>query len=158
MTTIKLTEADNEKFIGAISLRMEAGLGLSWQELSNLKKSSMFSNIEILSNANNTKLGYVAWASVNKETALQLLQYGLFPHYPYEWSEGNICLIVDVLFIPGKQHEAKKSLLKFLTKKRVIAFQRRNKASLLIKQIGKYKKHIKTFPKPGNIEKNSEHH
>lgn len=156
MVIEELTATRNQQLVSAISLRIEAGLGVNRQELIGLRYSAENTSINILTNDSGIELGYIAWASVNKETALQLLEYGTFPRYPYEWSEGRICLVVDVLFVPGKIIAAKKSLIEFLVKKRSIIFHRKNRTSLYIKKLQvsnhyKFKKHSKNFPNSPNI-------
>ncbi len=140
----------NQLAFSALALRIQAGESASWQELLAIRNAAENKTLTILLDDDGLEVGYIAWANINKETALKLLQSGAFPHYPYEWSEGNICLIDDIMFIPNKSKNAQKSLSLFLSKKRVIIFYRKHKTTLYIQKlqfnnIRKYKKHYKKF-------------
>ena len=145
MAIDELTAINNQQLIDAISLRVQSDLGLDWQEMRTLQRSSKVSGIKILTDSSGNKLGYVAWANVNKETAVQLLRHNIPPIYHYEWSEGKVCLLTDVLFLPGNRQAAQKSLTTFLVNKRAILFQRKNRVALLIRKMNKFKFFSKTW-------------
>jgi len=44
--------------------------------------------------------GYMLWADVNEESAARLIRTGQYPVYQYEWDEGDIVMLLDVLVQP----------------------------------------------------------
>ena len=44
--------------------------------------------------------GYVIWAEVNEESAARLMRTGAYPFYHYEWDEGDIIMLLDIVIQP----------------------------------------------------------
>ncbi|MDC4556349.1 hypothetical protein OHV93_17050 [Acinetobacter baumannii] len=70
--------------------------------------------------------GYITWASINRDTYMQLKTTGNFPRYYHEWIEGNITLILDVVIIPEWRKSLIKELLIFFKKHDKIVFIRQD--------------------------------
>ncbi|NIF20355.1 hypothetical protein [Candidatus Pantoea multigeneris] len=87
--------------IGKIHLmRMVAGLDSSLIVQKWAYFSASADKVSFLQTPQGATVGYVLWASVNRDTWRQLKNTGRLPVYRHEWSEGKLSLILDVVVIP----------------------------------------------------------
>lgn len=91
--------------VKALDLRRDCGRALSPDEYSSLHHSAFAGTLEILVDRLARPIGYISWACVNKASAQRLLRYGKYPRYAYEWNEGVICMILDILIIGSARCE-----------------------------------------------------
>ncbi|KZN37885.1 hypothetical protein N480_14170 [Pseudoalteromonas luteoviolacea S2607] len=84
-------------------MRFRAGMNLetSIEEFRLIDYSIERSKIYIMRDkATNFVQAYVIWADVIEETWQRYLKLGTLPIYSYEWNEGDIGLVIDVVFNP----------------------------------------------------------
>lgn len=120
-----------------LDARIASGLNTPPQLLGHLKSSAMDGRIKIFRSTTKVPIGYVAWANVNKYSFLMTTKTRQMPPYLYEWSEGRLMIVYDVVFAPQWNLIAKKALLKFLKKKRFVSFFRRGRLHLWVRSGGK---------------------
>ena len=72
-------------------------------------------------------IGYIAWADINEETLFRLKYLGQFPKYFYEWSEGDIRLIVDLVIVGGIKRIGYRRLINFYKAANKCAYIRKDK-------------------------------
>ena len=89
-------------------LRSSRPSQLASETLKMLKISVLQEKYAICHDINGLPRGYVAWADVNTESLLRMCRVDDFPQYNYEWNEGKIKIIIDVL-MHTKSHEEKLS-------------------------------------------------
>lgn len=112
------------------SLRMGRGLSLSGESTLHLSNSYYKDKYRIFRNVKGNSIGYIIWAEVSEESYFRVFNYGYFPKYQYEWDEGNICLILDVVFAQNHACEAKRRFLSFVKSFDFVAFKRRSSPRL----------------------------
>ena len=134
-----------EDFALLLELRKKTILETDNQLIHLLRLSTMLGCYTFLKNSAGTIVGYYAWADVIRETVSRLCRNGEFPFYPYEWSEGNIMLIIDACFLPEFSNEAKFIFRKTIKRKRAIAYRKSNKIKLWIKCFGRHSQRATTL-------------
>lgn len=141
----------------ALEVRIESNLGATHSELLGLICASNSGKVHLLGDDDILASGYVAWAGINHESAEQLMKYGVFPKYPYEWDEGSICLITDVVFVPNRARLAKKMLKSFLNDKENIIFIKNKRVKMYQRKgnhyVSAYKEGFKESCREGSIIK-----
>ena len=113
------------------SIRAERALNTSHIHLAMLVQSINNDQIEVLKTGMDDLLGYIAWLSVNKESLLLSNKTNTLPPYMYEWSEGKLMLIYDIVFTPGWERLAREKLFEFILKQRFVAYFKRNRINIL---------------------------
>jgi len=124
-------ETDKSQIVDALELRFAAGCSVAPDTYAMLRHSAYARTLRIFLDELNRPVGYVSWASVNRASLDRLLRIGQPPKYPYEWSEGGICLILDVLILRRARYDAVRQLRKFTRTKRVIVALRKGKTARL---------------------------
>lgn len=114
-----------------MDIRLSREIDTPYKVLSELIFSSRNQCIEVfkfnLKPESKVRIGYMAWMEISKETLVFMLRHGtLCPHY-YEWNEGHILYILDVLFSPRHPTMALSSMLERIRKYRVVVFYRRGR-------------------------------
>jgi len=109
-------------------LRSAVPAHLTSETLRFLKNSVMKEKYNVVRDINDRPIGYIAWASVNIETLQRLNRTGIFPQYFYEWDEGDITLILDILLILQQKEITMKTLISdFVRQKNKIAYVKRDR-------------------------------
>jgi hypothetical protein len=108
-----------------IEVRESAGASTSPQLLGALKNAASDGRIYICKSPVGTPVGYMAWANVTKETLIGVNATKAMPSYHYEWAEGKLMLIFDVMFLPQWSKISKNHLVYFLRSKKFFAFIKR---------------------------------
>lgn len=128
-----------EDFSLLCDLRSSKPAQLTSEMIRLLKFSVLQKKYEVYRDINDSPRGYVVWADVNAETVLKMNRSGSFPRYFYEWDEGDIRLILDVL-MHTKQGDLKlSSLVSELTKNcSRVAFAKRGKLKMFVKKNGRF--------------------
>lgn len=120
-------------FSRVIDIRISSALNTPAHLLAALKNSAMSGQIEVFNSTANNPIAYVAWANVNKESFLMMSKTKQMPPFFYEWNEGKLMVIYDVVFLPKWGTLAKAELLNFLLQKRFVAFLKRGRLHLWTK-------------------------
>lgn len=123
--------------IEALELRAINGLNTPPDLFVKLRNSVYANKLIVFKDQLKRPIGYLAFADVNKASALRFLQKEIFPTYPYEWSEGGITLIIDILVQKNSSYDALRQIKNIAFSKRAIIFSRRNKCKLYLKKNGK---------------------
>ncbi|RYY74165.1 MAG: hypothetical protein EOO52_14980 [Gammaproteobacteria bacterium] len=111
-------------------LRAERGLSSSPEDLRCLSNSIQYGHYSFLENCDGEIIAYVTWAKVNKEAYLAAKQKLSVPKYEYEWDEGPITLILDVLVKKGWENFLPKFLLAEARKQKFLCYLDKDKNSL----------------------------
>ncbi len=120
--------------IEALRLHVTADILIASNRLELLLIAAEQDKLLILKNAGGSTVGYIVFAGISKYSLLRTIRVGDLPRFPYEWSEGNICLILDVFILPGRSYEAIKQLKYFLRKKRAILYIKNCKITFFLRK------------------------
>jgi hypothetical protein len=131
-----------ESLSNVIDMRIVNRLDTSPFSLGAIKCSVLDGKIEVFKTLVKNHIGYVAWTTVTKETFVLMTKTKSMPAYAYEWNEGKLMVIHDVLFLQHWNKMAKAMLMDFLRKQRFIAFIRRGKVHVWSKNNNKFKKTV----------------
>lgn len=118
-------------------LRMRAGLNTSLSQSKNIKSALKSETNNIFYDEFDHPIGYVLWANVSKETLTSILSNSEFLRFSHEWKEGRYALIIDIVFRKEWRNDGLKKFRKFLQKKPLISYVKRN--SLIIRKRKKNK-------------------
>ncbi len=124
--------APNE-FSIALDLVSRSGIDLSAATLTNLRMSAEAKTLTILWNGKKEPVGYVSWAGANKESIKMASQFNISPSKFWEFREGNIAFIMNVLFSPRFKDEAKAEFRKFVRARRAVFFIKKEKKRLAVR-------------------------
>ncbi|TAM63152.1 MAG: toxin-activating lysine-acyltransferase [Rhodanobacter sp.] len=121
-------------------LRASRPSQLASETLRRLKISVLQDKYAIYNDINGLPRGYAAWADVNTESLLRMCRVDDFPQYNYEWNEGNIKIIIDVL-MHARPHGQKLSSLifKLVKDSEKVAFVRRGKFKVYERKNGRFR-------------------
>jgi hemolysin-activating ACP:hemolysin acyltransferase len=123
-----------------IDVRCRSGLVTPPQLLSLLKNSAHDGRVAVLRSPTKAPIGYFAWASVTKEGLRHVIRSKQMPPFSYEWNEGRLMVVYDVVIAPGWQLIGRKALLKKLKKQRFVAFLKRQNLHVWQKHKGKHQR------------------
>ena len=110
------------------------------EQLLHLRASAEANTFEIFWDQHGRPLGYVVWANVCRESAERLNRNGQFPRYTYEWSEGHICLLLDVVINDVDRKLALRQFKAVLSERKIIVFRRRGEVRLYLKKNGRLRR------------------
>lgn len=119
-----------------LEARARNGLSTTPEQFGQLRNSAANAAAIILKNVLHRPIGYVAWACVNKESILRLSTLGKFPSYMYEWNEGGIFLLLDVVIDADSRRYGLSELKRILSTKRAVVFSRKKKCRLYLRRRG----------------------
>jgi hemolysin-activating ACP:hemolysin acyltransferase len=124
------TSVSADKLLCALmEVRLHALLVTTPEQFLLLKNSAQAGTAKLFSDHMGRPAGYVAWAEVNSETARIYLLHGLPPSYPYEWREGHLCVLLDLVIVPGMGKAARAQLRSWLRTRRALLFTRKKRHS-----------------------------
>ena len=100
--------------------------------------NSVYSNTyRILRDESNHPIGYIIWASICKDSFLKISHFGGYPKYSFEWQEGNITLILEIVINDSDKSSAFKQLRQFIKSKKILTFINKNRGKLYLKKNNK---------------------
>jgi len=111
-------------------IRSYAWLDTSRQLLNLIKSSVQSGHYKLLWDKHQRPLGYIVWAQVCRETYLRLHRRGTYPQYTYEWSEGKITLVLDVLINDVDRKNAMRQIRQLINSKRLIAYRYKERTKI----------------------------
>ena len=126
-------------FAELANLRLKAGLDTPVQILQWLRHSAEYNAVYYFKNLAGRVNGYAIWAKVCRETLFRQKRTGQFPRYFYEWNEGQIVLLLDVVFIDGWNCHNSNQLRHFIKSHKAVAWYRKQHLNLLIRKQGAMK-------------------
>ena len=115
-------------------LRSSTQFNTSAELLRWIKNSALSNNVHLFKNTLGVPSGYILWANVNKETLAKIKRSSAFPLHFYEWNEGYITLVLDILITDGWTAFNRSQLMSFLRKRKILAYVRDKKLSLLVRK------------------------
>lgn len=133
-----MTEQE-EVFLQFLKLRMVYRHDLPYSTLSVLKFAAQAGNHHFFYNAGGVMKDYIAWANVSKEAIWKLENEQMFPLHDYEWNEGRIILIADILFESMSKFALRRFLNLSFPRCRLIVFFRKKRISMYCRYNGKFK-------------------
>ena len=132
----------------ALKMRCMRNLETSRDDLSALLTANEYGNIKVFYDEGNQLLGYIAWASMNKESLNLLKQSPYLPRYSYEFNEGKLMVIFDVVLHPISSKKAQNALVQYLKEKRFVAILKRKKLHTWTRKKGKHLRNFFVHDKP----------
>ena len=126
-------------FATMCDFRAQCHLTTTPDTLKNIKMSDMAETRTIFWSPLKTPMGYLIWADVNRETILRLYRSGRLPQFDFEWREGKITLILDVVLDPRWKKYCLQSLRGFIASKRIVTYVRKGKLKLLLRDKGRHR-------------------
>lgn len=121
------------EFSIALDLVSRSGIDLSAATLANLRMSAEARTLTILWNGKKEPVGYVSWAGANKESVKMASKFNISPSKFWEFREGNIVFIMNVLFSSRFKDEAKAEFRKFVRARRAVFFVKKEKKRLAVR-------------------------
>jgi hypothetical protein len=122
--------------IEVLEFRAANRLDLPHRQFLALRNSALAGTLRIFRDALSRPIGYVAWAGVCRETAHRLLRRLEFAAYPYEWTEGNIRYVVDVVLLPKERRTGLRQLKAVFANSRALLIARREHVRLYTRRRG----------------------
>lgn len=127
-----LEENELYRTLGRIGyLRVQAGLSTSERENRDHYFSALAGKVTFLTSPFNTVVGYICWASIDRDSYRQLRDRRLWPRYFHEWTEGAVTLVTDTLILPEWRGSLTAQLLALRKRHRATVLHYRNKNVLL---------------------------
>lgn len=109
-----------------LNVRANRNLDTSPELARLLISSCNHSQVKIIDTGFKIQIGYIAWMNITRETLYMAATRGKLPSYSYEWREGRLMLIYDVVFLPKWNRLARDLVLEYLAKQRFVsAFKNR---------------------------------
>lgn len=135
-------QAQAELFSSLSAVRCRNNLDTPAPLLNILSHSGRNQNIHPFKTVMGEPIGYVAWICVNRESFLMTSKTKTLPPYAYEWNEGKLVIIYDVVFSDGWNEIAKEMLMDFIKRQRLVGYLKRGRFNVIYRQQGKLKKVI----------------
>ena len=128
------SDAHLPALVEALQFRASLGLATPPDIFFRLLNSSLAEKLVVFKDQIKRPIGYLAWAGVNRESALRFLKSGQYPLYPYEWNDGGIALILDVAIQKRSNFDALNQMTEFIHSKRAIIFCKKSTPKLYFRQ------------------------
>jgi hemolysin-activating ACP:hemolysin acyltransferase len=122
--------------VEVLEFRAANRLDLPHRQLLALRNSALAGTLRIFRDALSRPIGYVAWAGICRENAHRLLRRLEFAAYPYEWTEGNIRYVVDIVLLQKERRSALRQLRAAFSKSRALLVERRDRVRLYTRHRG----------------------
>jgi hypothetical protein len=110
-----------------LTLRCMANIETTAKQLGGLLLVASLNNVKIFRSREGHLIGYIAWASVTKETLRVMRHIPYLPRYPYEMHEGRFMVVFDFVVNPIFAKEARTLMVQHLKTMRFVAILRRNR-------------------------------
>lgn len=131
---MQAVQAFPDTFSYVMILRDICQLDSSHLFLRTLMSASKAETIQVFYSELGNPIGYVIYANIDKYTYLNVKEMGYTLKYPYEWNEGGICFIQDVLFLNGWKKESARQLRSFIKQRRLIVYKKKERIRALIRR------------------------
>lgn len=111
---------------------------LSSEEVLRLRKSLLNNTAKVLYH-NDAPIGYILYAKVDAFTARSSLNW-FFPRYDYEWSDGRLTFITDVVFVGNGMGLGFKDFYNFIKSCKSLIFLRNNAVHIYLRSNSIFKR------------------
>lgn len=125
-------------FAAALEIRLMSGLDTSCRRTLELLNASRTAGIEILRAPSGSHIGYISTAKMDRWTLRALARKGEMPGSGHEWTEGNIRVIHDVVFVPGWNAVCAQLLRAYVYQHRAVARVRNGRVLWSARRRGKH--------------------
>ena len=95
-----------------------------------LVNAAVNNSVYIFRNEAGAPIGYIAWGRVSRETLNLVFKTRQMPSLPYEWNDGKIKLIFDVVLSKEWSLLARYQFFLYIRKNRIFAYYRGSKLVL----------------------------
>ena len=129
----------NDNMCELIDLCIKVNAGIPVDTLANLRHAGLYGSYHIIRDNVYHRIGYIAWASINKESYVSLRDRGLPPKYPGEWNEGRLILITDLVYRGVSHFELRGLIYRLFPRRRIIIFRRNNMMSIYRRDADRYR-------------------
>lgn len=126
-------------FVKLLGARIQHGLDSPSILLGNLRDASAAVNHRILKTEVDRAVGYIAWGNVNKESMRILQRDFVLPKYSYEWNEGKLVLVADLLFGHQSRFTLRRLFDELFGTEPVVVFRKKDCVSAYIRLGGKFR-------------------
>lgn len=133
-----LSPTTNDVVAELLSIRSSGGYATSSEAAETLLRSAKRGQTAVLKDDFERPAGYIAWARINKESYVNFINSGKFPKYHYEWAEGHIILLADVVAYQGAAKFLRRLLLECFGGHRVVVFVRASVVSVYARRRGRF--------------------
>ena len=123
-----------------LKIRVDACLDTSSSHLQSVLIAAEHKTIRVFYSNDGDLLGYVAWVLVSKETFSVMKYAPYLPSYPYEFNEGRIIVVFDVVFKKTYSRQAKLMAMEFFRRYRFITYLKKGRLHCLSGIRGRFKK------------------
>lgn len=131
-----------KELLDIFAVRCSLNVDTSAKLLGELTECAVGGRAKTFYSASGVPVGYIVWSLVNKESFVLLSKTKQMPAYPYEWCEGRLMVVHDVMVLPQWSSVVNVAIRDFLMKKRFVAFLRRGKLHIWSKVMGRPKRKI----------------
>jgi hemolysin-activating ACP:hemolysin acyltransferase len=133
------TTIDNN-FLSLMKIRLKANVEINKKILGYTMNSTIYSGHHSFVDQFGHHNGYIIWANITRESVDKLLRTGAIPKFSYEWGEGRIKLLLDVVFVGGLTRHNHMQFRQFIKAQRAIVFIKKGCCKLFIRKNYKFKK------------------
>jgi hemolysin-activating ACP:hemolysin acyltransferase len=121
-----------------LRLRLRFQLGTDAETLYALGNSAWAQTFQILKDPLGRPVGYIAWANLNSESVQRLQQDFRLPKYVYEWNEGKIAVILDVIYNHESRFGLRALIRDLFPRSRLVVLWRRKHLSIYVRRHQRY--------------------
>jgi len=132
-------EQSNKQFCDLLDTHIQFHAGASASTLTHIRCAAIANTYHMFEDAFGHRLGYIAWANLNKEAYAGVRTSGTPPKYPYEWNEGRLVLITDVLYRGQSLFSLRRLMPVIFRHRRVVMFCRNNVVTTYRRDGGKFR-------------------
>jgi len=125
-------------FCDLLDIRAQYSISTSAETLVMLRNSVKNNLYYIFKNEFSRPIGYLAWARINKESFLELSRSTKMPVYEYEWDEGNIIVLTDVLHKSQSAFQLRGELVKIFHRARIVVLANYSHLSIYLLKRNRY--------------------
>lgn len=125
--------AFQDDLIEMLTVRAEAGLETQPPLFRLLRNAAQAGSATLFRDHMHQVIGYAIWAKVSAETAARFVRTGMAPYYFYEWREGGIFLLLDVVIYRHASRPGRRQLMAVLAEHRAVMVARRDRVRLYFK-------------------------
>lgn len=131
-----------KELLDIVAVRCAANIDTPAKLLSQLTECAVDGRAKAFYSATGVPVGYLVWAMVNRESFILLSKTRQMPAYTYEWCEGRLMIVHDVMVLPQWSAVVNPTIRYFLKQKRFVAFLRRGRLHVWSKLKGRFNRTI----------------
>jgi hypothetical protein len=114
----------DELLVRLLGLRARCNLNTPSSVFLELESATRYGSVRILADRHGRPCGYVALASLNKESFVRFRHHGELPKNAWEWNEGHLVVVADCMWKSLKLAELLRQLREAVGRARVVGYRR----------------------------------